>query len=232
MGETVDTIKETLGLKLPPEPAIQPGNEWYNTLPRQVDEKGIVWYQFTYPQGPKWIPAPVAKIWYYNAQIQVLQGQLSTVEAKIKKYSDEIIRIDEYLAQQEMQETQDEIKEAGIRERIEKLQERLVQLKGEGALETDIDYRKTRYQIDQLRAQLSPQTPSSQDTRHITSWPKEPGGPSLPGQDLYVIRGAHRVTIRRIEQTEKSPIKDAISANQAYRDHWQRIDEEIRKPKK
>lgn len=231
MGETVDTIKETLGLKLPPEPEIQPGNEWYNTLPRQVDEKGIVWYQF--PNAPnKWIPEPIAKIWYYNAQIQVLQGKLSIVEAKIKKYADEIIRIDEYLAQQEMQETQDEIREAGIRDRIERLQERLMSLKGEGILETDITYRQTQYQIDQLRAQLSPQTPSSQDTRHITSWPTEPGGPSLPGQDLYVIRGAHRLTIRRIQQTEKDPIKDAISANQAYRDYWQRIDEKIRKPKK
>lgn len=234
MGKRLDQIKEALGLKLPLEPKIEPGNEWYNKLPKSVDAKGVVWYWFTKTSNPnegQWIPEPIAKIWYYESQMNILQGKLGVVDAKIKLYTDEINRIDAYLASKEHSKTQEGIADASLRKRIQALEDYKVKLKGEGCTERDISYRKTQYQINQLTKQLSPKTPATEDNNHIANWPLEPGQAPVPGQDLYIIRGAHRAKIKNIEKNEKDPIEDALSANQAYRDYWKGVDEEINNPK-
>lgn len=235
MGGKVDKIKETIGAKLPPEPAMQPENEWYSKLPKKITENNVIWYWFVETGNSKegqWVPEPVAKIWYYGDQIKYLNAKLLIVDGKIKIYANEINRIDEYIAQQKMNETQEEIKEESLRKRIESLERLKKKLKGEGCTERDISYRKTQYQIDQLMKQLSPKTPSSEEKMHIASWPLEPGQAPVAGQDLYVIRGAHRAKIKNIEKNEKLPIENEISVNQAYKDYWQEIYNAILNPKK
>ena len=231
----VDKIKEAIGIKLPPEPSIEAGNEWYTKLPKQIDDRGVLWYWLAKTANPKegqWFPEPLVKIWYYGDQMAILEGKLKIVDAKIKTYVDEINKIDEYLAAKKLARTQEDIAEESLRNRIDLLEKQKEKLIGEGYLKTDISYRKVQYAIDELSKKLSPRTPSTDDKIHITSWPLEPGTVAVPDQDLYVIRGAHRVKIKNIEKKERDPLDNALSDNQTYRDYWNNIYQGIVGPAK
>lgn len=235
MGEGLkgvwESAKEAV-VGLPPMPELQPECAGWLALTKKTQPDGMTWYWIPNKPGSKegnWHPEPLVKIWFYEDQIRVIDRKLLKVDLKITPYQLEIERIQAYLNGKEKDETNDDISEASIRERIVILVEELKRLQKNGLRPTDVKYRRIHAQIEKLRDKMSAKTPKTQRTSHIADWPIIPGGPVVPQQDLYVLMSNHRAAIDKIKRQEREPLETQRDRNNSYLNHWQGVHEERKK---
>ncbi len=216
--EIKDAAKDTIDAvtSLPPMPERQPECDYFLKFPKQAHD-GVTWY---WVDGG-WVEEPQFKKWFFEKQIDVVDKKIAAVNAKIKPYQDEIDRIEMHLAGKEHAEDAEDIQEASLRKRIDTLTEELRKVQGEGLIPTDVEYRNRLQQIKNLQEQLSTKTPSYESTWHITDWPVQPGGQTVPNQDLYVLLTLHKKTIERIAKFERKPLEVQRERNDAHMEHWQ-----------
>ncbi len=108
-----------------------------------------------------------------------------------------------------------------ILEQIEEKDAKLRQKKGQGALDTDTDVQALRADLEKLQEDLE-KIDIGNLIIHIKDWPKEPGGPIEKDQDLYIIRHAHRLKIKKIKGKELADAEEQRDRSSYHYQKWER----------